>query len=83
MVAFPDPISTVTHLEFTLAKKGKYRVKLIGMKGSLVLVIAEGESQVNKHYFCEVGAEKLTTGMYIVRLIYANEVKHLKILLEK
>ena len=83
MVAFPNPFTTATNLEFTLAKEGKYRVELIDIKGSLVSVIAEGEGQVNKYYSYEVGAEKLTTGMYIVRLISANEVKHLKIMLEK
>ena len=36
-----------------------------------------------KRYSYEVGAEKLTTGMYIVRLISANGVKYLKIMLEK
>jgi hypothetical protein len=80
---FPNPFSNATNLEFTLAQAGNYQVQLIDMKGALVKVIAEGEGEINKHYSHEINGENMPTGMYIVRLISASEVKHLKIMLKR
>ncbi|GAB3822345.1 T9SS-dependent M36 family metallopeptidase [Pontibacter rugosus] len=77
--AVPNPVDSRTSIQFAVPQGGKYRVELIDMKGSLVSVLAEGDSAIGENHAIELNRGKMTRGMYLVRLITDNEVKTTKV----
>ncbi|MFC5271029.1 InlB B-repeat-containing protein [Adhaeribacter terreus] len=79
----PNPFGSITNLSFTLSYAGNYKVELLDMKGSLIKVIDEGLNMDERQHAYEIDGRDLPAGVYLVRLITAQDVTQVKIVLNK
>ncbi|NDK57261.1 T9SS type A sorting domain-containing protein [Pontibacter fetidus] len=79
LIAYPNPFSAATTLAFTLPEAGKYTLELLDIKGTRVTILQQGDGNKGQYFMHEATAEKLKAGIYLVRLITATQVQHVKV----
>ncbi|MCF4102193.1 DUF4082 domain-containing protein [Gillisia sp. M10.2A] len=77
---YPNPFSNITTLAFVLQEGGEYVVSLYDSKGSLISVIQEGKAEAGRQKLVEINGERLTNGIYLVRLQSRNGIQTFRIL---
>jgi len=78
----PNPSNGKTKIEFTLTEKGKFRIEVLNMQGTVISVLDDREGDANETFTYEFNKGKLATGVYITRLITEKESKFTKIIFE-
>ncbi|WP_162426857.1 T9SS type A sorting domain-containing protein [Pontibacter pudoricolor] len=81
--AFPNPIVSKGAVEFKLLTTGNYSVELYDLKGNLIRELKAGHATAGELVNVELDGNGLKGGLYIARIISANESKTIKIILRK
>lgn len=69
---YPNPTNGMANLEYTLREPGNVRVEILDITGRVLSLEYSGNLPVGEN-FLEMNTEKLTPGMYLVRLKNDNE----------
>lgn len=83
MEAAPNPFSQTTAINFTMPEAGNYTLEIYDLKGMLVKRVSEGVAQANQMRSVEVNGSEWPKGIYLARLVTANEIKVTKLMLLK
>ncbi|MBC5774495.1 T9SS type A sorting domain-containing protein [Pontibacter sp. KCTC 32443] len=79
LIAYPNPFNKITTIEFSLPVAGKFKLELLDAKGFLVDGLLQSEGAKGQYFVYEAGGDKLRPGIYIIRLITATQVQHVKV----
>ncbi|WP_162428016.1 putative Ig domain-containing protein [Pontibacter pudoricolor] len=79
LIAYPNPFSAATTLEFALPTAGNYKLELLDAKGQLATILQQGEGNKLEYFESEINTAALKPGIYFVRLITATQVQHVKV----
>jgi hypothetical protein len=79
LIAYPNPFSAATTLEFVLPTAGNYKLELLDAKGQLVTILQQGEGNKLQYFESEINTAAFKPGIYFVRLITATQVQHVKV----
>lgn len=79
---YPNPFTNHTTISFSLPKTGDVHLKVYNLMGKEVATLANGRLEEGTHQLVFNG-EKLSTGIYIFRLNYANQSITGKMIMKK
>ncbi len=79
LIAYPNPLSHTTTLEFMLPAAGKYTLDLINSNGQKLSTWQQGQGNLGQYYNLQVPTADLKPGIYFVRLITEVQVQHVKV----
>ena len=80
--AYPNPFNPVTSMSFTMPQDGLASVKVYNLMGQQVALLADGNYTQGMHQLTW-NASDLSSGVYIVKAIYAGNVSTQKLVLMK
>ena len=80
--AYPNPFNPVTSMSFTMPQDGLASVKVYNLMGQQVAMLADGNYTQGMHQLTW-NASDLSSGVYIVKAIYAGNVSTQKLVLMK
>ena len=80
--AYPNPFNPVTSMSFTMPQDGLASVKVYNLMGQQVALLADGNYTQGMHQLTW-NASDLSSGVYIVKAIYAGNVSVQKVMLVK
>ncbi|MBC5774836.1 T9SS type A sorting domain-containing protein [Pontibacter sp. KCTC 32443] len=80
---FPNPIERKGAVEFKLLTSGNYVVELYDLKGNLIRELKAGHATAGELVTVELDGNGLKGGLYIARIMSANESKTIKLILKK
>ncbi|MFD3001489.1 T9SS type A sorting domain-containing protein [Pontibacter toksunensis] len=81
--AYPTIFSGKATVTFTLDQEQEYTLGLYDMNGTLVRNVGSGRAGAGRQYEFVVNEERLSNGLYFVRLIAGAEVQTVKLLLSR
>jgi len=80
---YPNPFSSVAHLEFTSVSDSHVQVDLLELSGRVVKSLFEGDVNSDANTKVEVSSEELNNGMYLVRIKSGNDTYNQRIFIQK
>jgi hypothetical protein len=80
---FPNPIESKGAVEFKLHTTGNYVVELYDLKGKLIRELKTGHATAGELVNVELDGNGLKGGLYIARIVSANDTKTIKVILKK
>jgi len=80
--AYPNPFNPTTNISYVLPNSTDVVLEVYNVVGSRVLRLEEGVKPVGEHTVL-IDGSKLTSGIYVVRLVAGNDIKTTKITLIK
>jgi hypothetical protein len=80
---FPNPIESKGAVEFKLHTTGNYVVELYDLKGNLIRKLKTGHATAGELVNVELDGNGLKGGLYIARIVSANDTKTIKVILKK
>jgi len=72
VTAYPNPFSSHTHIEVSVAQAGNVQLEVLDMSGRIVSQIHDGFMQAQQQYVFDFDASNLSGGMYLMRLTSNN-----------
>ena len=79
---YPNPFNPVTHIAFTLAKRGLTTLTIYNIRGQVVETLVDRELAAGRHHF-SFDAARYTSGVYFYRLKSGDYVEVKKMTLLK
>jgi hypothetical protein len=79
--ASPNPFNEQTLVEFTIPQSTEATLNLYDSRGVLLEKLFDGSTEADKSYRVVVKGDKLISGMYFLRLLTPQGVKHHKVIL--
>ena len=83
IVSYPNPTTGFTTISISSNVEGPARVGLVSTAGVEITEIYAGELQANEKFEVGFDGSNLPSGVYIVRLVTAGQVKNLKLMIKK
>jgi hypothetical protein len=83
LLAYPNPFTQRTTVQFTLATAGKATLAVYDVRGQLVRTLFSGESQAGTNQSIALESQGLSAGIYVLRLVTATNVLNQKVVLSK
>ncbi|MER2996816.1 T9SS type A sorting domain-containing protein [Pontibacter populi] len=80
---FPNPIESKGAVAFKLNTTGNYVVELYDLKGNLIRELKTGYANAGENISVELDGNGLKAGLYIARIISANDSRTIKVILKK
>ena len=81
---YPNPFNPVTNIDFEVTKSEKVSLKVFDVLGREVKTLIDGEMNAGRHSLqFDAAANKLTSGVYLYRLIAGNKMDAKKMVLAK
>lgn len=79
MTVFPNPVTDIANLVFTANKKGKAEITVTNQLGAVVLrqIVAATEGKNTR----SLDVNKLSNGLYIIRVITEDKTEVVKIII--
>jgi hypothetical protein len=81
--AYPNPTDGVTMIRISSNIEGPARVGLVTTSGIEIEEIYSGDIQANEQFEVAFDGSSLPSGIYIVRMVSAGQVKNLKLMIKK
>jgi acetyl esterase/lipase/lysophospholipase L1-like esterase len=79
---YPNPFNPTTRISFEISKADKVSLKIYDLLGKEIVTLFEGFKHAGE-YSVNFDADKLSSGIYICRLVVGNKIDAKKILLMK
>lgn len=83
LIAYPNPITAGTTIEFESGISGPVCIELINMRGQVIKKIYQGETKIGYQYSLLVDVSDLINGLYLIRMTNAKEIINQKISIRK
>jgi hypothetical protein len=83
LAAYPNPTDGATMIRISSNVEGPARVGLVTTSGVEIEEIYSGELQANEQFEVAFDGSSLPSGIYIVRMVSAGQVKNLKLMIKK
>ncbi|MCJ8167192.1 T9SS type A sorting domain-containing protein [Pontibacter sp. E15-1] len=83
LVAYPNPFSDKTTINFALEHGGSYAIDLYDMKGTRIRQLQKGTAAAKTNVIVDVDGATLAQGIYLARLQTDTGMKTVKLLLNK
>lgn len=83
LITYPNPAVAQTNIEFNMVNAGSYSLEVYDLKGTLVKVLAKGNSESNKLIYNELDVTSYAEGVYLVKLLTEKQVFTKRILVAK
>ena len=84
LTVFPNPLISTSHIQFTVPSDRSIELKLINLTGTEVETIYSGLASADQDYHFTLNAEKLSSGVYFLKLQSSDgELKIEKLLIQK
>ncbi|WP_276499515.1 InlB B-repeat-containing protein [Pontibacter litorisediminis] len=83
LMAYPNPFSKRTKIQFTLSEGGPYTVEVYDGRGALIDVLKQGSGSAGEELKLELDGTTFTEGLYVVRLVSKAQSSSLKLLLKR
>ena len=78
---YPNPFQQTATVTFSVPETVDARVEVYSTGGVVVLPLFSGKAAANREYKLDLNALNLTTGLYLCRLIYGNNIIDRKIMI--
>ncbi len=79
---YPNPVSTTTTIEFSMAQEAYAELQIFDAQGSLISTAFKGVVKANELQQVKLDASALSRGLYFCRVIYNNGASYFKDWLE-
>ena len=83
VVAYPNPFTSTSTIEFTAAVDGNVLVQVVDMKGAVFANLYNGNAVEHQVYRFTVDGSSMQDGIYFVRVISNDQVQNVKLVLTK
>ncbi|MBN8704269.1 MAG: T9SS type A sorting domain-containing protein [Bacteroidetes bacterium] len=80
--AFPNPFNPTSTIEFTLPESGNVSYELVDIEGRIVVSSNQNSYPVGRNTLSVIGSQ-LSSGMYLIRLTFKNQIQTHKLYLLK
>ena len=81
--AFPNPSEGITTITFSSEVAGLAKVAVVAPNGNRMATLFDGDIEANENVKVRYNTADLPSGMYIVRLVTAGEIRNLKLMVKK
>lgn len=78
---FPNPLTQESKIEFSLKEAGSVNLEVIDLFGRVVTTVASGNHGAGTYRY-DIPSERLSSGIYLVRLTRGTEVQTLRAVLQ-
>jgi hypothetical protein len=78
--AYPNPFPSKTTIKFVLNESGEYNLSLYDLNGTQITMLKQGKGVAGQLNTVDVDGTNLVSGIYVVKLQTARDVKTMKLL---
>ncbi|HEU5145200.1 MAG TPA: putative Ig domain-containing protein [Chryseosolibacter sp.] len=83
LVAFPNPFSTTTTLEYRPTRTGQVALEIVSPQGSIISEVYKGPVEAGNVYQFTFDAADLPHGLYLARIVTGEHARFVKLALTK
>lgn len=83
LIVYPNPISSLADIVWTLQEAGAFRIELYNANGLFVKQLARGTGKTGQEMQQQLDASQLPKGVYYIRLITSDEVRTIRLVVNK
>lgn len=82
-IVFPNPVNSLADIVWTLQEAGTFRIELYNANGLFVKQLARGAGEAGQEMQQQLDASRLPKGVYYIRLITSDEVRTIRLVVDK
>ena len=83
LIAYPNPATEHTTVNFSLSTPGKYSLDLYDIRGAKIMTLAAGLAAANKAIALEVNVAGYAKGVYLLKLLTVKGVSTQRLLIQR